>query len=164
MKNRLLFIIIIVLIVVAVLLLPTYSNFGDNKYNKDLLKLSENFENTELLPCKTIPVEEIFIPNHFLYFMSRPFSYSDIENYVKIENVQKTKYGFNIIFKSQNQILIAATDYNGKIINMATFGKTLYKLKDCLGIKYGMSLDEVKKYFLIAIFLLSIPRFLIHLL
>ena len=145
MKKKLAVITIIVLIVGAVILLSFFKGCNNPDYNEELLKLSENFDSKKITLCEEIPVEEIYIPNFFLKFMSRPFFYTDIDDYIKIENVQKTKYGFNIIFKSQNETFLMATNYNGRITNTAFLGETFYRVWDCLKIKEGMSLEEVKK-------------------
>ena len=145
MKKNLAVITIIVLIIGAVILLSFLKSCDSPDYDEKLLKLSENFDSKKITLCEEIPMEEIFIPNFFLKFMSRPFFYTDIDDYIKIENVQKTKYGFNIIFKSQNETYLIATNHNGQIINTAFVGETFYKTWDCLKIKEGMSLEEVKK-------------------
>ena len=145
MKKKLAVITIIVLIVGAVILLSFFKGCNNPDYNEELLKLSENFDSKKITLCEEIPVEEIYIPNLFLNALGRPFFYTDIDDYVKIENVQKTKYGFDIILKSKNQTFLMATSYNGLITNMAFLGETFYKVWDCLKIKEGMSLEEVKK-------------------
>lgn len=150
MKKYLAFTAIIILFVGIILFIYFFKNnneYSNIKYNEDLLKLSKNFENKEKTLCREIPNEKIFIPNYFLTTAGRIFFYDDINGFVKIENVQQTKYGFNIIFISQNQTLLIATKPDGQITNMAILGKSLYKSKDCLKIKEGMSLQDVKYIF-----------------
>ncbi len=148
MKKNLVFISTVILLVGVFLLITFLSNgkyYNNSDYNKDLLKLSENYDSNTIVLCEEIPIKEIFIPNYFLSFAGRPFFYTDIEKHVKIENVQQTKYGFNIIYKSKKQTLLIATKPDGQIINMAYFGQALYSSEDYFDIKKGASLEEVKK-------------------
>lgn len=148
MKKSFVFIAIVILIVGAVTLLFFSKNYNNINYNQDLLKLSENFENKKIVLCKEIPMKQIYIPNYYLLTFGRPFFHTDVDDYIKIDNVQKTKYGFNIILKSENQTLFMATRENGQIVNMKNFEKILfYKSKEILKIKEGMSLEEVKRLF-----------------
>ena len=145
--KKLVFISTIVLILITLLLIIFFSNNTNIEYNEELLKLSENFDSKEIVLCEEIPMKEIYVSNCYFSFLSRPFFYNDIKNLVKIDNVQKTKYGFNIIFKSRNETLLVAIKKDGQIDGMANFSETLYKSEDCLKIKKGMTLEEIKKLF-----------------
>ncbi len=132
-----------------------------NNYNQELFFQAQEKDHIIYKKDKIIGnIEKIYIPNNSLMLLSRVITYEDIRDILPFNNVEKTNYGFNIIFNMKDEKFVIITDYSGNVGNMIFYGKALYKERDFSKIDIGMTIDEVKNVFPLFILYDKIPSIL----